>query len=183
MRLINEIQDCYTIMEKCPKPIICSIHSHCIGAGIDMICSSDIRYASKDSIFSIKEVDVGMAADIGTLNRIQKIVGNDSLTRELSYTARDFTADEALKYGLISKIFDNKDDCFDGAVETATIIAEKSPIGVQATKMTLNHARNHSIEESLEFVKILNASQLLTEDIQVAAESVLTKKQCEFKDV
>uniref|UniRef100_A0A0K0FNT9 Delta(3,5)-Delta(2,4)-dienoyl-CoA isomerase, mitochondrial n=1 Tax=Strongyloides venezuelensis TaxID=75913 RepID=A0A0K0FNT9_STRVS len=183
MEIIGSIQDCYSILEKCPKPVICAIHSHCIGAGINMICAADIRYASKDTVFSIKEVDVGMAADIGALNRIQKIVGNDSLTRELSYTARDFNVDEALKYGLISRIFENKEDCFDGAVETARLIAEKSPIGVQGTKMALNHARNHTIEESLEFIRLLNASQLLTEDIRVAAESVLTKKKCDFKDV
>ncbi|CEF62700.1 Delta(3,5)-Delta(2,4)-dienoyl-CoA isomerase, mitochondrial [Strongyloides ratti] len=183
MNIIGEIQDCYSILERCPKPIISSIHSHCIGAGVNMICGTDIRYASKDAIFNIKEVDVGMTADIGVLNRIQKIVGNDSLTRELSYTARDFNADEALKLGLISKIFDNKQDCFEGAIETAKLIAEKSPVGVQGTKIALNHARNHSIEDSLEFIKIWNASQLLTEDLEVAAKGFLTKKKVSFNNV
>uniref|UniRef100_A0A0N5BRS2 Delta(3,5)-Delta(2,4)-dienoyl-CoA isomerase, mitochondrial n=1 Tax=Strongyloides papillosus TaxID=174720 RepID=A0A0N5BRS2_STREA len=183
MDTMEGVQDSYSILEKCPKPVISAIHSHCIGAGVNMICSTDIRYASKDTIFSIKEVDVGMAADIGTLNRIQKIVGNDSLTRELSFTGRDFNVDEALKLGLISKIFDNKNDCYDGAVETAKMIAEKSPIGVQGTKIVLNHARNHTIEDSLEFIKIWNASQLLTEDIEAAAKGVLTKKKVVFNDV
>uniref|UniRef100_A0A0K0FNE3 Delta(3,5)-Delta(2,4)-dienoyl-CoA isomerase, mitochondrial n=1 Tax=Strongyloides venezuelensis TaxID=75913 RepID=A0A0K0FNE3_STRVS len=183
MDTLKGFQDCYSILEKCSRPIISTIHSHCIGAGVNMICSTDIRYASKDTIFSIKEVDVGMTADMGTLNRIQKIVGNDSLARELSYTGRDFNVDEALKLGLISKIFDNKNDCYDGAVETAKMIAEKSPIGVQGTKVVLNHARNHSIEDSLEFIKIWNASQLLTEDLEIAAKSVLTKKKVVFKDV
>uniref|UniRef100_A0A0N4ZXS2 Delta(3,5)-Delta(2,4)-dienoyl-CoA isomerase, mitochondrial n=1 Tax=Parastrongyloides trichosuri TaxID=131310 RepID=A0A0N4ZXS2_PARTI len=183
MTIIEEIQECFNVLERCPKPIISSIHSHCIGAGIDMICATDIRYASQDSVFSIKEIDIGMAADVGTLNRIQKVVGNDSWTREIALTGRNFTADEALKFGLISRIFNSKNDCFDACVELGSLIAEKSPIAVEGTKITLNHARNHSISDSLEFIKIWNASQLLTEDTMIAGKSAMNRKKPEFSDI
>uniref|UniRef100_A0AC35U427 Delta(3,5)-Delta(2,4)-dienoyl-CoA isomerase, mitochondrial n=1 Tax=Rhabditophanes sp. KR3021 TaxID=114890 RepID=A0AC35U427_9BILA len=182
MILISQMQDCFTALEKCPKPIVSAIHSHCIGAGIDLILASDIRYASKDSVFSIKEVDVGMTADVGTLNRIQKVVANDSLTRELAYTGRNFYADEALSYGLVSRLFDTPDQCKQAAIETAILISQKSPIAVQGTKVVLNHARNHSIEDSLEFIKYWNASQLITEDI-VKANMGSKEKGSQFSDV
>lgn len=81
--------------------MISLVHGHCIGGGIDLIAACDIRYCSKDAWFSVKEVDVGLAADIGTLQRFPKITGNDSLVRELIYTARKFTPEEALKLGLV----------------------------------------------------------------------------------
>ncbi|KAK6049819.1 enoyl-CoA hydratase/isomerase family protein [Cooperia oncophora] len=133
-RIITTCQDGFTAIEACPKPVIAAVHSHCIGAGVDLITSCDIRYASSDALFSIREVDIGMAADVGTLNRIQKIVGNDSWTRELAFTARNVGADEALKFGLISRIFNTEKEVVEGALALARKIAEKSPIGVQGTK-------------------------------------------------
>ncbi|VDO50694.1 unnamed protein product [Onchocerca flexuosa] len=104
--LIATCQESFTSLEKCPKPVIAAIHGHCIGAGISLVAAADIRYASNNTVFSIKvikgelkEVDIGLAADVGILNRINKLVGNDSLTREFAYTARDFDSSEAMKYG------------------------------------------------------------------------------------
>ncbi|KAJ1365694.1 hypothetical protein KIN20_026104 [Parelaphostrongylus tenuis] len=99
------------------------------------------------------EVNIGIAADVGTLNRIQKIVANDSWTRELAFTARDVGADEALKFGLISRIFSTQESVVEGALALAERIVKKSPIAVQGTKVVLNHARDHAVQESLDFVK------------------------------
>ncbi|CAJ0963562.1 unnamed protein product, partial [Mesorhabditis belari] len=180
---IQTAQDGYTAIEKCIKPVIVAIHSHCIGAGIDMITACDIRYATTDATFSIKEVDVGLAADVGTLNRIQKVVSSDSLTRELALTARDFTADEALNYGLVSSLCPDREAVIKKALNTAAIIAEKSPIAVQGTKLHLNYSRDHSVRESLDYIKVWNQSQLLSEDLLTAGMASMQKQKATFKDV
>ncbi|CAI5441907.1 unnamed protein product [Caenorhabditis angaria] len=182
-RFIGHVQDCFTAVEKCPKPVIAAVHSHCIGAGIDLITACDIRFASQCSNFSIKEVDVGLAADVGTLNRIQKVVGNDSWTREIAMTARDFGVDEALKFGLISRIYPSKKETVAGAVSLAKTIAEKSPIAVQGTKINLNYSRDHTIDESLEYIKTWNMSQLLSTDLINSATAVMSKQKATFEDV
>ncbi|CAL2033292.1 unnamed protein product [Caenorhabditis brenneri] len=182
-RFIGEIQDCFTALEKCPKPIIAAVHSHCLGAGIDLITACDIRMASQDANFSIREVDIGLAADIGTLNRIQKVVGNDSWTREVALTARDFGADEAHRYGLVSRICDDRQSLFENSIEMAARIAEKSPIAVQGTKETLNYARDHSTDDSLNFIKTWNMSQLLSTDLMNSALAAMNKKKATYEDV
>ncbi|VDM53724.1 unnamed protein product [Angiostrongylus costaricensis] len=182
-RIITTCQDGFTAIENCPKPVIAAIHSHCVGAGVDLITACDIRYASSDSMFSIREVDIGMAADVGTLNRMQKIVANDSWTRELAFTARDVGADEALKYGLISRIFTTQESVVEGALALAERIAKKSPIGVQGTKVVLNHARDHTVRDSLNFVKTWNMSQLQSTDLQHSALAARNKQVVEYENV
>ncbi|KHJ79251.1 hypothetical protein OESDEN_21107 [Oesophagostomum dentatum] len=124
-----------------------------------------------------------MAADVGTLNRIQKVVGNNSWVRELAFTARDVSADEALDFGLISRIYDNNKELIEGALDLAKTIAEKSPIAVQGTKEVLNHARNHTIEESLDFVKTWNMSQLQAADLRNSAMAAMNKQKVEYENV
>ncbi|GMR50423.1 hypothetical protein PMAYCL1PPCAC_20618 [Pristionchus mayeri] len=176
-------QDGFTALESCYKPIIVAVHSHCIGAGIDLITACDIRLAAKDAVFSIKEVDVGLAADVGTLARIQKVVGNDSITRELALTARNFDAEEALRYGLISKIYPDQATTVAAALEMAAAIAAKSPIAVQGTKVNLNYGRDHTVKESLDYILAWNMSQLNTEDLMKSAMATMSKEKAEFNDV
>ncbi|CAI2347087.1 unnamed protein product [Caenorhabditis sp. 36 PRJEB53466] len=182
-KFIGQVQDSFTALEKCPKPIIAAVHSHCVGAGIDLITACDIRLASQDANFSIKEVDIGLAADVGTLNRIQKVVGNDSWTREVALTARDFGADEALKYGLISRILADRQNLLEKSLEIAAKIAEKSPIAVQGTKETLNYSRDHSTQDSLNFIKTWNMSQLLSTDLMNSAIAAMNKQKATYEDV
>lgn len=108
--------------------MIAAVHSACIGAGVDMISAADIRLCTQDAYFQIKEVDLGLAADLGTLQRMPKIIGNDSLVRELAYTARKMYADEALRVGMIGRIFRDKEAMVQSALEMATVIASKSPV-------------------------------------------------------
>ncbi|CAD6197868.1 unnamed protein product [Caenorhabditis auriculariae] len=182
-RIITVCQDGFTAIQKCPKPVIAAVHSHCIGAGVDLITACDIRYASSDAIFNIKEVDIGMAADVGTLNRIEKVVGNSSWVREIAFTSRDVPAHEALKHGLVSKVFDSQSELLEASLEVARKIAGKSPIGVQGTKEVLNHARDHTTDESLNFVKTWNMSQILSTDLVEGAMASMSKQKAEFKDV
>lgn len=105
--IISILQNSFNMMVKCQKPVISAVHSGCIGAGMDMISGTDIRYASQDAYFSVREVVLGLAADMGTLQRLPKIVGNDSLVREMAFTGRDISAAEAKEVSLFSKFLDN----------------------------------------------------------------------------
>ncbi|CAI4228293.1 unnamed protein product [Auanema sp. JU1783] len=182
-RIVTDAQAGFTAIEKCSKPVIAAVHSHCVGAGVDMITACDIRYASQDSTFCVKEVDIGMAADVGTLNRFPKIGANESWVKEVCLTARNFGADEALQYGLISRIFVSPKECVNGALDLAASIAEKSPIAVQGTKKTLNYARDHTVDESLEMIKMWNMSQLLSTDLFEGAMAAMQKKKPSFKNL
>ncbi|KAI8999968.1 ClpP/crotonase-like domain-containing protein [Gaertneriomyces semiglobifer] len=174
--MILDMQASFTAIETCLKPVIAAIHGACIGGGIDMITACDIRYSTPTALFSIKEVDIGLAADIGTLQRFPKVVGNASWARELAYTGRQFGAEEALKFGLISRICETREAVVEGALQTAKEIARKSPIAVTGTKHILNHARDHSVEESLRYVALWNSAMLNTQDIPIAVTATLAKK-------
>jgi len=179
-KMILTAQNGFTSIEKCQKPVIVSIHGHCIGAGISMASCCDIRYATADSIFNIKEVDVGIAADVGILQRINRIIGNDSLARELAFTARDFSASEGFRFGFVSRIFDTKEECLEASLELASQIASKSPIAVQGTKLAMNYSRNHGVDDSLEWQATWNQSQLQTNDIFNSVTSRMNKTKAQF---
>lgn len=167
--LIARYQDSFTSIEKCNKPVIAAIHAACVGGGVDLVTAADIRLCTEDTFFQIKEVDIGLAADVGTLQRMPKVVGNESLVRELAYTARKMFADEALRLGLVSRIFRDKEAMIANALEMASLIASKSPVAVQGTKEQLNFARGHSVDEGLENMKLWNAAHLQSEDVRIAA--------------
>jgi delta(3,5)-delta(2,4)-dienoyl-CoA isomerase len=134
-----------------------------------MISACDIRYCAKDTKFTIKEVDVGLAADVGTLQRFPKVVGNDSWTRELAYTARNFDSTEALEKGFVSKVLDTREQCIEEAIKLATFIASKSPVAVTASKQSLNYSRDHSVQEGLDHIATINAVMLQTDDLAKSA--------------
>ena len=102
------MQDSFSAIETCGVPVIAAVHGACIGGGVDLICAADIRVCSRDAVFSVKEVDIGLAADIGSLQRLPKIVTNQSWVRDVVYTARNFGADEALRVGLVSGVYEDK---------------------------------------------------------------------------
>lgn len=173
--LIKEFQDAFSSLETCPKPVIAAIHSACVGGGVDLICSADIRYCTSDSWFQVKEVELGLAADVGTLQRLPKIIGNQSLVRELAFSARKMFSEEALRSGLVSRTFSDKQSVLNGALDMATTIASMSPVAVQNTKTTLIHARDHTVQEGLDYVAMLNMTMLQSEDLRIAAMAMMSK--------
>ncbi|KAK7070157.1 putative enoyl CoA hydratase [Halocaridina rubra] len=175
--VIEEFQDSFSAIEKCPKPVIAAVHNACVGGGVDLICSTDIRYCSSDAWFQVKEVDIGLAADVGTLQRLPKIISNESLVRELAFSARKMFSSEAEKCGLVSRVFDNKESLLTGALEMASTIASKSPVAVQNTKTSLVYARDHTVQEGLDYMKILNMSMLQSEDLRIAAMTQMSKSK------
>jgi len=182
-RLVLKFQDSFTSIERCPKPVIAAIHGACIGGGVDLVSACDVRYATQDAFFQIKEVDVGLAADVGTLQRLPRIVGGDSLVRELCYTARKMGAEEALKCGLVSRLLEDKDAVVAAALQTAELIAEKSPVAVQGTKHNLVFARDHSVPESLRYMASWNAAMLQSEDVMKSAVAAMSREKPKFKNL
>lgn len=176
-------QDAFSVIEKCPQPVIAAVHSKCVGGGVDLITACDIRFCSEDSQFTIKEVDVGLAADVGTLQRLPKVVGNDSLVRELAFTGRWFDAQEALRFGLVSRVLPDKQELVNAAISLATQIASKSPIAVYGTKVNLNYSRDHSVEEGLDYMATWNMAMLQSKDLAVAMTAGVMKKKATFANL
>lgn len=127
-RKVLETQESFNAIEAIPQPVIVVGHGAVVGGGIDLMCACCIRYASKDAWFTIKEVDVGIAADVGTLQRLPKIVGNEGLVRELAYTSRKFSAEEANRMGFVTRVLETKDEALAEAMQLARQIASKSPL-------------------------------------------------------
>lgn len=185
-KMILRLQRPVNAIADCPKPVIGAIHGACIGGAIDVLSACDIRYSSSDAWFTIKEVDVGLAADLGTLQRFPKIIGNDSMARELALTARKFDASEAKDIGFVSKIYENKEETLSAALEVAKGIAEKSPVAVQGTKIVMNYARDHSVADGLVQIAEWNAAQLQSEDLMKSAQAAMMKQplsDVEFEDL
>ena len=177
---IHQMQETFSVIERCPKPVIAAIHNACIGGGVDLATACDVRYCSQDAIFQVKEVDIGLAADVGTLQRLPKVVGNDSVVRELAFTAAKLDAPRAQEIGLVSRIFPDQQATLDGGLELAKVIAARSPIAVQGTKVNLNYARDHSTAESLNYMATWNAVMLQSEDVSKAAISQMDKSTPTF---
>lgn len=175
-RKILEMQETFTAMERCPQPVIICVHNACIGGGIDLMTAGDIRYCTKDAFFSIKEVDIGLAADVGTLQRIQLVTGNASLVRELAFSARRMQSEEALRAGLVSRVFETKETMVAEALNMAKMIASKSPVAIAGTKHQLNYARGRTLEDTLEYMAVWNAAMLQTADVATAAVASLQKQ-------
>eukprot|EP01061_Rhynchopus_euleeides_P006037 TRINITY_DN1511_c0_g1_i4.p1 TRINITY_DN1511_c0_g1~~TRINITY_DN1511_c0_g1_i4.p1 ORF type:complete len:273 (+),score=115.57 TRINITY_DN1511_c0_g1_i4:79-897(+) len=178
-KTIRDMQESFTVIERCPQPVIAACHGACVGGGIDMITACDIRFASPECWFCIKEVDIGLAADVGTLQRLPKIVGNEGVVKELAYTARRFEADEAQRLGLVTRVY-TKDTLIPESIKMAKLIASKSPIAVTGTKVALNYARDHTVEESLRHITLWNSAALQSQDVIKAAQASMAKKQAVF---
>eukprot|EP00450_Noctiluca_scintillans_P011755 CAMPEP_0194490184 /NCGR_PEP_ID=MMETSP0253-20130528/9484_1 /TAXON_ID=2966 /ORGANISM="Noctiluca scintillans" /LENGTH=280 /DNA_ID=CAMNT_0039330779 /DNA_START=46 /DNA_END=888 /DNA_ORIENTATION=- len=172
---IGFVQDSISSLEKCQKPVIVAMHNAVVGGGIDLACAGDIRYCTEDTYFIIAEVNIGIAADLGTLQRLPKVVGNDSVVRELALTGRKLTASEALSLGLVGKILPNQEACLAEARLVARNIASKSPVAVVGTKASLTYSRDHTVQEGLDHVKLWNSFHMQSEDVAIAIRATLTK--------
>lgn len=168
---IKQFQDYFTAIEKCRKPVIAAVHGACVGGGVDLITAADIRYCTKDAWFQVKEVDVGLAADVGTLQRLPKVIGSESLVRELTFSGRKIFSSEALQCGFVGRVYEDKEKMLESAMILSKLIAEKSPVAVQGTKVNLVYSRDHSVQEGLDYIRLWNMCMLQSEDVMKAAMS------------
>ena len=180
-RVILDLQDSLTRLERCRKPVIAAIHGACIGGGIDLICCADMRYCSANAIFAIKEIDMGMTADVGTLQRLPKLIG-DGMARELAYTGRQFSALEAKEIGLVNRVYDTPEALLENAMKIAADIAAKSPLAIRGTKEMILYARDHTVADGLNYIATWNAAMLMSADLQEAMMASMQKKKPTFRD-
>lgn len=180
-RLILNLQDCLSSIERCRKPVIAAIQGACIGGALDLVTCCDMRYATSDAVFSVKEIDIGMVADVGTLQRLPRLIG-EGWARELAYTGRNLDAAEAEKLGLVNRIFASHADLENGVQQIALAIAKKSPLAIRGTKEVLNYSRDHSIAEGLNFVATWNSTALLSGDLKECMQAQMEKRVPRFVD-
>lgn len=180
-RKVFEFQESFCAIERCRKPVIAAVHGACIGGGVDMITACDIRFAATDTRFSVKEVDLAIVADVGTLQRLPTLVPQ-GIARELAFTGREFSAEEAYRIGLVNRVLDTKDALMDEAMSTAHTIAEKSPLTIRGIKEILNYGRDHSVADGLSYVATWNGAMAISEDSREALEATFAKRKPNYAD-
>ncbi|CAI8390300.1 MAG: putative enoyl-CoA hydratase echA8 [Porticoccaceae bacterium UBA1117] len=144
----SKFQASISSLAECPLPVIAVVHGHCLGAGIDMITACDIRIAAADSNFSVRETRIGLVADVGTLQRLPKIL-NAGHVAELAYSAKDINAARAEKIGLVNDVYETFDAAYAEGMALATIIAANPPMAVRGTKFMLQQGETLTTEQSL----------------------------------
>jgi len=145
------LQEGFSTLEKVRMPVLAAIQGGCIGGAVDLVCAADMRYASSDAFFVIQEINIGMTADVGTLQRLPKIIP-DGVARELAFTGRRMSAERAREVGLVNEVFANHNELVSGVLAIAREIASKSPLAIWGTKEMLTYTRDHNVADSLEHI-------------------------------
>jgi len=146
--IVTDIQTTFTKIETLRIPVIAAIHGGCIGGAVDMVTACCIRYATADAFFCIQEINIGMVADVGTLQRLPKLIPL-AVVKELAYTGRRMPAAKAREYGLVNEVFDTQAAMLEAAMQCAREIAAKPPVAIWGTKQVINYTRDNSVEDSL----------------------------------
>ena len=167
------LQESFTAFEKARMPVLAAIQGGCIGGAVDMVTAADMRYASADAFFVIQEINIGMTADVGTLQRLPKIIP-DGVARELAYTGRRMSAQRALEVGLVNQVFPTHEELVTGVLEIAGEIASKSPLAIWGTKEMLLYSRDHSVADSLNHIATWQTGMFQPSDM---AESFMAKAE------
>lgn len=182
-RLILDLQDVLTTVERCRVPVLAAVQGACVGAGLDLAVVCDLRYATPRTKFSLKEVDMGLAADVGVLQRLPRIVG-EGRAREMAYTCRDVRGSEAEAMGLVNACVDTEDpeELLAHVTEVARGLAAKSPLALRGTKHAITYARDHSIADGLDQIATWNASALISDDLTEAVTAFAEGRAPHYAD-
>ena len=149
--MVQHLQDSFTALEQARIPVLCAIQGGCIGGAIDMVSAADMRYCSADAFFCVMEINIGMTADVGTLQRLPKIIP-EGIARELAYTGDRMPAQRALECGLVNQVVEDHDSLVEGVLEIAGRIATRSPLAIWGTKEMINYTRDHSVADGLRYI-------------------------------
>lgn len=177
---IQRMQGAFEAVAQCPKPVIAAVHGWCIGAGLDLIAACDIRLATRQAKFSLREAKVGMVADVGSLQRLPPIIG-EGATRELALTGGDIDGERALRLQLVSEIYDDADALFAAADKMAGQIAANSPLVMRGIKHIMNARLARELDAGLREVATWNAAFLPSSDLIEALSAFAEKRPPNFK--
>jgi enoyl-CoA hydratase len=176
------LQESFSALEKARMPVLCAVQGGCIGGGVDMVTAADMRYASADAFFCIQEINIGMTADVGTLQRLPKIVP-EGVVRELAYTGRRMSAQRAQEVGLVNEVFDSHDDLVAGVLDIAAEIATKSPLAVWGSKEMITYARDHSTADALNYIATWQTGMFQPDDMMEAFAAKADKRDPVLDDL
>ena len=178
-RTAKELQGYISKLEQIRVPVIAAVHGGVIGGALDLITACDMRFASNDAFFCIQEINIGMAADVGTLQRLPKIIP-DSKMREMAYTGRRMLADEAKDSGLVGEVYETQDVMMNAVNKLAIDIASKSPVAIYGLKAVMNYSRDHNVNDSLDFNALWSGAMLSQKDMTEAMTAQMEKRDASF---
>ena len=181
-RVVMQLQASMSSLEEIRIPVLVAIHGGCIGGALDLVCAADCRYATEDAYFTIKETELGMTADVGTLQRFPKLV-SPGIVRELAYTGRKFTAQEAKDMGLVNAVYPDQKSLIAGVLEVAKSIAKNSPLAVTGCKEMINYSRDHSVEDSLKYMATWQSGMFRPNDMMKSFAAKAQKSDAVFDEV
>lgn len=179
-RAVLELQDAFNSLESVRIPVLTAIQGGCIGGAVDMLCASDSRYCTEDAFFTIKETQLGMTADLGTMQRLPHLIPQ-GVMRELAYTGRKFFAKEAKELGFVNQVFANQDEMLEGVMTIAKTIAQQSPLAVAGCKEMINYARDHSVADSLKYMATWQAGMFRPQDMMLSFMAKAQQEAPEFE--
>lgn len=177
-----QAQETMNSLEKARMPVIAAVQGACVGGGVDMISACDMRYATADAFFCIQEINIGMTADVGTLQRLPKLIP-PGIVAELAYTGRRMPAARAREVGLVNEVYADHASMMEAVMGVAAEIASKSPLAVLGTKQTMLYTRDHTVADGLEYIATWNASMLDPADMAEAFTAQIEKRQPEYPDL
>ncbi len=179
---VLHMQQSFNCLESARVPVLAAVQGGAIGGGVDLCTACDMRYASADAFFTIHEINIGMTADVGTFPRLVKLIP-EGIVRELAYTGRRMTAEEAKAVGLVNRVYPDHAALLDGVMAIAKEIASKAPLAVYGSKRMINYARDHSTADGLDYIGIWNASMLKSEEIREAFDANANRRPGRFVDL
>jgi enoyl-CoA hydratase len=180
-RFVLELQDVVNSIERCTKPVLAALHGVCYGAAIDIATACDMRYSSEDARISVKEIDLGLTADVGVLQRLPRVI-SEGMARELAYTAREVSGREAKEIGLVNRCFPSREQLLEGVMEMARTVASKSPLALRGCKEMFAYTRDHSIADALNYIATWNAAMLVSDDLKEAMTAFKEKRSPVYRD-
>jgi enoyl-CoA hydratase len=178
-RMVLAMQESFSVIERARFPVLAAVQGGCIGGGVDMVTACDMRYATQNAFFCVKEIAIGITADVGTLQRLPRLIP-DGIARELCFTGRNLGAEEAKACGLVNAVYADQTAMLDAVMGIARTIAGHSPLAMTGTKEMLNYARDHSIADGLNYVATWNAGMLLGEDMAEAMKAGREKRPAKY---
>lgn len=179
---VHKLQESFTALERARMPVLAAIQGGCIGGAVDLVTACDMRYATRDAFFCVQEINIGMTADVGTLQRLPKVIP-EGVAREWAYTGDRIPATRAHEVGLVNALFDDHESMVEGVMEVAGRIAAQSPLAIWGTKEMINYSRDHSVADGLNYIATWQTGMFQPADMMEAFAAKAQKRDPDYEDL